>query len=102
MTELPNPTTRRPVPGQLTFTAPRRGKPPAHLADLDDAGRKEAVEKLGHKGFRHLDLDVDRRLVEVTEPDELEADPRHRVAEDGTYRLSETQARAMRHVAFLD
>ena len=34
MTELPNPTTRRPVPGQLTFTAPRRGKPPAHLADL--------------------------------------------------------------------
>ena len=24
-----------PVPGELTLEAPRRGKPPAHLADLD-------------------------------------------------------------------
>ncbi|GAB3579095.1 23S rRNA (adenine(2503)-C(2))-methyltransferase RlmN [Calidifontibacter terrae] len=55
MTELPNPTSR-PVPGQLTFAAPRRGKPPVHLADLDEAGRKEAVEALGHKGFRARQL----------------------------------------------
>ena len=33
----------RPVPGQLTFSAPRRGKPPRHLADLTLAERREAV-----------------------------------------------------------
>ncbi|MGN6414190.1 23S rRNA (adenine(2503)-C(2))-methyltransferase RlmN [Flexivirga sp.] len=56
MTDLPTPSTRKPVPGQLTFTAPRRGKPPQHLADFDEAGRKEAVESLGHKGFRAKQL----------------------------------------------
>ena len=35
MTELPDPTTQRPAPGSLTFRAPRRAKPPTHLADLD-------------------------------------------------------------------
>ncbi|WP_265444187.1 23S rRNA (adenine(2503)-C(2))-methyltransferase RlmN [Flexivirga meconopsidis] len=55
MTDLPDPT-RRPKPGELTFTAPRRGKPPQHLADFDEAGRKEAVEALGHKGFRAKQL----------------------------------------------
>ena len=53
---LPEPTTSRPEPGQLTFTAPRRGKPPRHLADLTPAERKEAVEALGHKGFRAKQL----------------------------------------------
>jgi 23S rRNA (adenine2503-C2)-methyltransferase len=53
---LPEPTTNRPVPGQLTFTAPRRGKPPRHLADLAPSERKEAVESLGHKGFRAKQL----------------------------------------------
>jgi len=38
------------------FEAPRRGKPPQHLADLDPAGRKAAVEALGHKGFRAKQL----------------------------------------------
>jgi len=56
MTDLPDPTTRRPAPGQLTFTAPRRGKPPQHLADLDEGGRRAAVEALGHKGFRAKQL----------------------------------------------
>ncbi len=46
----------RPRPGQLTFEAPRRGKPPQHLADLDPAERKSAVEALGHKGFRAKQL----------------------------------------------
>jgi len=36
----------------LVFDAPRRGTPPRHLADLDRAGRREAVEALGEKGFR--------------------------------------------------
>lgn len=39
----------RPV---LSFTAKRRGKPPAHLADFPAAKRKEWVEGLGTKGFR--------------------------------------------------
>ena len=36
----------------LVFDAPRRGKPPVHLADLDEAGRREAVAGLGLPGFR--------------------------------------------------
>jgi 23S rRNA (adenine2503-C2)-methyltransferase len=36
----------------LVFDAPRRGKPPAHLADLDEAGRRAAVTALGLPGFR--------------------------------------------------
>src|SRR6476469_2472577 len=53
---LPEPTTARPVPGQLTFQAPRRGKPPRHLAAFTPAARKAAVESLGHKGFRAKQL----------------------------------------------
>jgi len=65
---LPAPT-RRPTPGQLTFAAPRRGKPPQHLADLDPAERKAAVEALGHKGFRAKQLSTHyfERLVEAPE-----------------------------------
>src|SRR5690348_3711697 len=69
MTDLPTPTTAAPRPGQLTFTAPRRGKPPRHLADLSPAERKEAVEALGHKGFRAKQLSTHyfERLVESPE-----------------------------------
>jgi len=65
---LPAPT-RRPTPGQLTFAAPRRGKPPQHLADLDPAERKAAVEALGHKSFRAKQLSTHyfERLVEAPE-----------------------------------
>jgi 23S rRNA (adenine2503-C2)-methyltransferase len=41
-----------PVPGELTFAAPRRGKPPRHLADLTPADRRAAVAELGEKPFR--------------------------------------------------
>ena len=34
------------------FTAPRRGKPPTHLADLDAAARKRAVVDAGQPAFR--------------------------------------------------
>jgi len=63
---LPEPVVGPPVPGQLTFQAPRRGKPPRHLADLAPAERKEAVEALGHKGFRAKQLSTHyfERLVE--------------------------------------
>ncbi|MDQ1538766.1 MAG: rRNA (adenine2503-C2)-methyltransferase [Actinomycetota bacterium] len=61
--------SRRPKPGALNFTAPRAGKPPQHLADLDPAERKAAVEALGHKGFRAKQLSTHyfERLVESPE-----------------------------------
>ena len=36
----------------LVFAAPRRGLPPRHLADLDEAGRRAAVAQLGLPGYR--------------------------------------------------
>jgi 23S rRNA (adenine2503-C2)-methyltransferase len=36
----------------LVFAAPRRGKPPRHLADLDAEGRRAAVAELGLPAFR--------------------------------------------------
>jgi 23S rRNA (adenine2503-C2)-methyltransferase len=59
-------SSARPKPGELTFAAPRGGKPPQHLADLDPAERKTAVEALGHKGFRAKQLSTHyfERLVE--------------------------------------
>jgi 23S rRNA (adenine2503-C2)-methyltransferase len=41
-----------PEPGKLTFVAPRRAKPPRHLADLTSAERRQAVAELGEKPFR--------------------------------------------------
>lgn len=40
------------TPAKLVFAAPRRGKPPRHLADLTTAERREAVAALGEKPFR--------------------------------------------------
>ena len=63
---VPTPSRARPKPGELNFSAPRLGKPPRHLADLDPAERKAAVEALGHKGFRARQLSTHyfERLVE--------------------------------------
>lgn len=36
----------------LVFTAPKRGMPPRHLADLDAVGRREAMRELGLPAFR--------------------------------------------------
>jgi 23S rRNA (adenine2503-C2)-methyltransferase len=55
MTELPDPT-RRPEPGRLTFSAPRRAKPPRHLADLDPAQRADVVRDLGLPAYRARQL----------------------------------------------
>ena len=62
-------STSAPPPGQLTFTAPRRAKPPRHLADLDAAERAQAVTALGEKGFRAKQLSVHyfERLVDDPE-----------------------------------
>ncbi len=40
------------TPVQLQFDAPRRGKPPRHLADLSPAERRAAVTALGEPAFR--------------------------------------------------
>jgi 23S rRNA (adenine2503-C2)-methyltransferase len=48
--------TTTPVPGQLTFTAPRRAKPPRHLADLTSPERADAVRELGQPAFRARQL----------------------------------------------
>jgi 23S rRNA (adenine2503-C2)-methyltransferase len=52
----PEPAPARPVPGELLFAAPRRGKPPRHLADLTLAERRAAVEALGEKPYRATQL----------------------------------------------
>jgi 23S rRNA (adenine2503-C2)-methyltransferase len=69
--DLPTPSTTQPTPGQLTFRAPRRGKPPRHLADLTPAERKEAVESLGHKGFRARQLSTHYFERLVADPDAM-------------------------------
>ncbi|MBZ5733185.1 23S rRNA (adenine(2503)-C(2))-methyltransferase RlmN [Nocardioides sp. TRM66260-LWL] len=46
-----------PKPLPLVFDPPKgRGKPPAHLADLDPAGRKALLEENGLPGFRARQL----------------------------------------------
>ena len=54
--DLPTPAVTRPKPGELVFDAPRRGKPPRHLADLDPAERKQALIAAGLPGFRAAQL----------------------------------------------
>jgi 23S rRNA (adenine2503-C2)-methyltransferase len=44
------------APGELTFAAPRRAKPPRHLADLAPAERRAVVAELGEKPFRAAQL----------------------------------------------
>jgi 23S rRNA (adenine2503-C2)-methyltransferase len=63
---LPTQARPRPKRGELSFAAPRVGKPPQHLADLDPDERRTAVEALGHKGFRARQLSTHyfERLVE--------------------------------------
>jgi len=66
---LPVPAMRRPAAGELTFEPPRRRKPPHHLADLTPQERREAVEALGHRGFRARQLSAHyfERLVDSAE-----------------------------------
>ncbi len=40
------------VPGEIVLEAPRRGRPPRHLADLDPAERRAAVAELGLPEYR--------------------------------------------------
>jgi 23S rRNA (adenine2503-C2)-methyltransferase len=64
-------TSPRPAPGQLTFTAPRRGKPPRHLADLTLAERREAAVALGHPAYRATQLSTHYFERLVDRPEEM-------------------------------
>jgi 23S rRNA (adenine2503-C2)-methyltransferase len=66
MTTAPVPTA--PARGQLLMAAPRRGKPPRHLADLSMSERMAALEELGEKRFRARQLSVHyfERLADMT------------------------------------
>lgn len=57
------------TPVELRFTAPRRAKPPRHLADLSPEERRAAVAELGEKPFRGRQLSVHyfERLVDDPE-----------------------------------
>ena len=67
--ELPEPTTEVLRPGQLTFTARAAASRRATLRTSPPPERKEAVESLGHKGFRAKQLSTHyfERLVESPE-----------------------------------
>lgn len=69
---------------QLVFEAPRRALPPRHLADLDDAGRAEAVAALGLPAFRAKQLAhqyYGRLIADPQQMTDLPAAVRSQVAE---------------------
>jgi len=63
--------TTTPAPGQLTFTAPRRAKPPRHLADLSSTERADAVRELGQPAFRARQLSTHYFGRLVDDPDAM-------------------------------
>ena len=90
-TALPTPTATRPAPGVLTLTAPRRGKPPRHLADLSVDERADAVAALGEKRFRARQLSVhyfERLVDDPGAMTDLPASTRDRLAAELLPRLT--------------
>ncbi|OBJ53166.1 23S rRNA (adenine(2503)-C(2))-methyltransferase RlmN [Mycobacterium sp. 1423905.2] len=68
----------------LVFDAPARGKPPRHLADLDAAGRAEAVAQLGLPAFRAKQLAhqyYGRLIADPQQMTDLPAAVREQIAE---------------------
>jgi len=69
---------------ELIFDAPRRGKPPRHLADLDPEGRASVVAELGLPAFRAKQLAhhyYGRLTADPRQMTDLPAGVRDRVAE---------------------
>ena len=72
------------APGQLQLRPARRGKPPAHLADLTLDERVEAVKEMGLPGFRAKQLSVHYFEHCTTDPSamtDLPADKREALVE---------------------
>ncbi|MDT0321247.1 23S rRNA (adenine(2503)-C(2))-methyltransferase RlmN [Streptomyces millisiae] len=80
-----------PVPGELTFVAPRgAAKPPRHLADLSPDERREAVVALGEKPFRAKQLSrhyFGRFADDPAEWTDIPAGARERLAQELLPRL---------------
>ncbi|ANP28220.1 23S rRNA methyltransferase [Dermabacter vaginalis] len=59
------------APGQLQLRPSRRGKPPAHLADLTLEERVEAVKEMGLPAFRAKQLSTHYFEHFTTDPDDM-------------------------------
>lgn len=73
-----------PTPLPLVFDAPRRGMPPQHFADLDEADRSAAVAELGLPAFRSKQLAnqyYGRLLTDSSQMTDLPAAVREQVGE---------------------
>lgn len=71
-------------PLPLVFSAPRRGIPPQHFADLDEAGRIDAVADVGLPAFRAKQLAYQyfgRLIVDPRQMTDLPATAREAVAD---------------------
>jgi 23S rRNA (adenine2503-C2)-methyltransferase len=92
-----DPPTPGPAPGVLTLKAPRRAKPPRHLADLSLVERADAVIALGEKPFRARQLSVhyfERLVDDPAAMTDLPAASRDRLAGELLPRLA-TQVRRL-------
>ena len=81
--------------GPLVFEAPRRGKPPRHLADLSAAERRAAVVVLGESGYRADQLSrhyFGHLCAEPSEMTDLPAATRDRLVEGLLPRLLTEQS----------
>ncbi len=58
-------------PVELVFAAPRRGKPPRHLADLSPTERREALTELGQPAYRARQLSTHYFARYVDDPAEM-------------------------------
>ena len=68
----------------LVFDPPRRAMPPRHLADLDEAGRADAVAELGLPAFRGKQLGnqyYGRLIADPRQMTDLPARVREQVAD---------------------
>src|SRR5215470_4921447 len=77
------PASTAPRPGELVFAAPRRAKPPLHLADLDLEGRRAVVAGLGERPFRAQQLSrhyFERLVSDPSDMTDLPAGSRERIA----------------------
>lgn len=70
-TSTPVEITKRPEPGKILLQAPRRGKPPRHIADFDLKGRKEFLKELGYEPFRASQLSKHYFERLVTDPADM-------------------------------
>lgn len=83
-------STTRPKPGQITLKAPRRTKPPKHIADFDMAGRREFLKELGYQPFRASQLSkhyFERLVTDSAEMTDLPAKEREQMVAQAMPRL---------------